>query len=402
LRGALSTDPSARGLFLMMRRVFDAAASGEAEAADFAPVIDEVASASERSLNAAATSIDWATLFSKLGRGDMPHRAFVLAQPKLDLTALQQGGNATDYIRKEATDLGLSPANGFRVRLTGSVPLTDEEFVTVARGTGIAGLVSVVLVTTLLFLALESVKLVGAVLLTLLCGFLATAGWAALAVGELNLISIAFAVMFVGIAVDFGIQFSLRFQEERYRQAEPGRSLEKAAHAMAMPLTQAAAATALGFFSFLPTAYRGVADLGIIAGGGIVIAFALTLTLLPAILVLIEPRVRRRSIGYEWTRPVNAALLRNRRWILGAAAAVTVLAGAALPRLVFDFDPLKLKDPKTESMATLLDLMQDPWATPNTLNVLTPSATAARAMAERLARLPEVRQVMTIFDFVPT
>src|SRR5262249_52972238 len=64
LLGALSTDPSARGLLQMMRRVFDAAASGEPEAADFAPVIDEVASASERSLNAAATSIDWATLFS--------------------------------------------------------------------------------------------------------------------------------------------------------------------------------------------------------------------------------------------------------------------------------------------------------------------------------------------------
>src|SRR5262249_41614547 len=86
----------------------------------------------------------------------------------------------------------------------------------------------------------------------------------------------------------------------------------------------------------------------------------------------------------------------------GMAAAATVLAGLALPRLVFDFDPLKLKDPKTESMATLLDLMQDPWATPNTLNVLTPSMAAAHAMAEALARLPEVRKARTILDFVPT
>ncbi|HZF32782.1 MAG TPA: MMPL family transporter [Candidatus Angelobacter sp.] len=402
LLGTLSTDPSARGLFQLITRVFDAAAAGDVAASDFAPSVDQVASASTRSLDGAAASIDWAALFAAVGRGDMSHRAFVLAQPKLDRTALQQAGNATDYVRKTASELGLTAANGFRVRLTGSVPLSDDEFATVAEGTGIAGLISVALVTVLLVLALESLKLVAAVLLTLVFGFLATAGWATLAVGELNLISIAFAVMFVGIAVDFGIQFCLRFQEERYRHEDLGKSLDMAAQTMALPLAQAAAATALGFFSFLPTAYRGVADLGIIAGGGIVIAFVLTLTFLPAVLVLIRPKTRRASVGYQWARPVNKQLLKHRRWVLGIAAAATLLAGLGLPRLVFDFDPLKLKDPKTESMATLLDLMQDPWATPNTLNVLTPSTAAAGAMAARLAALPEVRETMTILDFVPT
>jgi uncharacterized protein len=349
-----------------------------------------------------AGSLDWTTFFAAAGRGDTSHRAIVLAQPKLDRTALQQAENATDYVRKAAEKLGLTTENGFRVRLTGSVPLADEEFATVANGTGISGLISVTLVAGLLFLALESIKLVAAVFLTLICGFLATAGWATLAVGELNLISIAFAVMFVGIAVDFGIQFCLRFQEERYRHTDLRKSLDVAAQTMALPLVQAAAATALGFFSFLPTAYRGVADLGVIAGGGILIAFVLTLTLLPAVLVLMEPEVRRTPVGYRWAAPINAQLLRYRGWILGIAATATVLAGLAIPRLVFDFDPLKLKDPKTESMATLLDLMQDPWATPNTLSVLTSSTAAARQMAERLARLPEVREAMTILDFVPT
>src|SRR5882724_9678548 len=402
LLGTLSTDPSARGLFQLITRVFGAAAAGDVAASDFAPSVDQVASASTRSLDGAAASIDWAALFAAVGRGDMSHRAFVLAQPKLDRTALQQAGNATDYVRKTASELGLTAANGFRVRLTGSVPLSDDEFATVAEGTGIAGLLSVAMVTVLLVLALESIKLVAAVLLTLVFGFLATAGWATLAVGELNLISIAFAVMFVGIAVDFGIQFCLRFQEERYRHEDLGKSLDMAAQTMALPLAQAAAATALGFFSFLPTADRGVADLGIIAGGGIVIAFVLTLTFLPAVLVLIRPKTRRASVGYQWARPVNKQLLKHRRWVLGIAAAATLLAGLGLPRLVFDFDPLKLKDPKTESMATLLDLMQDPWATPNTLNVLTPSTAAAGAMAARLAALPQVRETMTILDFVPT
>jgi len=401
LLGTLAADPSARGLFQLMARMFDAAASGETAATQFTPLVDELAAAAARAHRGAVATIDWAGLFSGLGRDSMPHQAFVLAKPTLDRSALQQGAAATAFLRRAADELGLTAANGFRVRLTGSVPLSDEEFVTVAQGTGLAGLISISLVTILLFLALESVKLVAAVLSTLVCGFLATAGWAALAVGELNLISIGFAVMFVGIAVDFGIQFCLRVQEERYRLGNLHAALDAAAQAMALPLAQAAAATALGFFSFLPTAYRGVAELGIIAGGGIVIAFVLTLVLLPALLVLARPRVRRAPVGYQWARPINGWLLARRRLVLGAAAALAVMAGLALPKLVFDFDPLKLKDPKTESMATLLELMQDPWATPNTLNVLAPSAEAARALAERFAKLPEVRQAMTVFDFVP-
>jgi len=400
LLGTLSVDPSARGLFRLLERGFDAAASGEPGTNALTPLVDQVATAVTRSATA-PVSLDWENLFAGSLGGDAAHRAFVLAQPKLDRTSLEQGGSATAYIRETAAILGLTASNGFRVRLTGSVPLADEEFATVAEGTGLAGLVSVLLVTVLLFLALESIKLVAAVLLTLAGGFLATAGWAALAVGELNLISIAFAVMFVGIAVDFGIQFCLRFQEER-RSSDLGQALDKAARVMALPLAQAAAATALGFFSFLPTAYRGVAQLGVIAGGGIVIAFILTLTLLPAILVLMRPRVPRAPVGYQWARPLNERLLRWRWQILGISALATVVAGLALPKLVFDFDPLKLKDPKSESMATLLDLMQDPWATPNTLNILAPTAPAARDMATRLAALPQVRQAMTIFDFVPS
>src|SRR5262249_16005950 len=118
--------------------------------------------------------------------------------------------------------------------------------------------------------------------------------------------------------------------------------------------------------------------------------------------VLIEPKARRTPVGYQWARPVNALLIRHRRWILGIAAAATVLAGSALPRLVFDFDPLKLKDPMTLAIATLLHLIRHPPPTPNPLNALTSSTAPARAMAERLARLPEVREAMTIFDFVPT
>jgi hopanoid biosynthesis associated RND transporter like protein HpnN len=284
------------------------------------------------------------------------------------------------------------------------VPLSDEEFASVAQGTGVAGVVSVVLVGLLLWLALGSGRVVFAALLMLATGLLLTLGWAALAVHEINLISVAFAVMFVGIAVDFAIQFCMRYRAERRAhagKAEIGQALDDAGGAMAKPLLLAAAATALGFFSFLPTQYRGVAQLGVIAGGGMIIALILTFTMLPALLRILRSPRERREIGFGWAAPINRALIAKRKPVLIACGLLALLAIAALPRLVFDFDPLKLKDPTTESMSTALELMDDPLVNPNTLDVLVRTPDEAKALAKKLSDLPEVRQALTIFDLVP-
>jgi hopanoid biosynthesis associated RND transporter like protein HpnN len=78
-----------------------------------------------------------------------------------------------------------------------------------------------------------------------------------------------------------------------------------------------------------------------------------------------------------------------------------LVAAAALPRLVFDFDPLKLKDPHTESMSTALELMDDPLINPNSLSVLVKTPEEAKTLAAKLSELPEVNHAITIFDVVP-
>ncbi|MFX8437255.1 hypothetical protein ABTL87_19030, partial [Acinetobacter baumannii] len=90
-------------------------------------------------------------------------------------------------------------------------------------------------------------------------------------VGAFNLISIAFFVLFVGLGVDFGIQYSVRYRAERHEIDPLDPALEKAAEYSAVPLTLAAVATAAGFLSFLPTDYKGVSELGKIAGAGMII-----------------------------------------------------------------------------------------------------------------------------------
>ncbi len=398
--GTLAADPNLRGVDGVLALAYQSAAKGAFDGSSVVPLVDELQAKLEADLGGGNLAIDWGKLFAA-SNSQASGRTFVLARPNRDRTNLEPGARATRLARSTAKALGLTPEKGFRVRLTGSIPLEDEEFATVASGARTAGIASVVLVVLLLVAALRSVRLVLAALSALLLGFMMTLGWATLTVGRLNLISIAFAVMFVGLAIDFGIQFSMRLREERYRRGDLQPALKATIATITRPLMLAACTTAIGFFSFVPTAYRGVAELGIIAGGGIVIAFVLTLTYLPAVLTLFPPRAERSPAGFARARGLNGWLIRRRWLVLGVAGVLTVAALGGLRQLTFDFDPLHLKDPNSESMRTLQDLINDPWATPYTLNVIVPSADAARVMEKKLQKLPQVREAMSLDSFVP-
>src|SRR4029077_20856764 len=102
-----------------------------------------------------------------------------------------------------------------------------------------------------------------------------------------NLISLAFGVLFIGLAVDFSIQFSVRYRDQRHRLGTLPAALQGTAESIGPALILAAGATAIGFLSFVPTQYTGIRELGWIAGVGMIVAIVLNLLLLPAGLPLI-------------------------------------------------------------------------------------------------------------------
>src|SRR4029434_3309647 len=142
--------------------------------------------------------------------------------------------------------------------MTGAVPMADEEFATVREGALENAIATILVVLVILWLALKSGRLIVAVFVTLFVGLAITAALGLMMVGALNMISVAFAVLFVGLGVDFGIQFSVRYRAERHDTPELLPALDEAAAKIGVPLTLAAAAVAAGFLSFLPTDYRGV------------------------------------------------------------------------------------------------------------------------------------------------
>lgn len=401
LLATLSTDPTLRGLFGMLSLLLDGVKGGATQAADVQPFFARVHTALAKALAAPENGGAWAYLLASPNPSKYELRRFVLAQPVLDYSALSPGAKASDFIRGFIKEKNLEKTLDVRVRLTGEVALSDEEFASISQGMGVGIAASLLLILLLLFLALRSWRLILPIFIVLITGLVLTTAFALIAVGSLNLISVAFAVMFTGIAVDFGIQFGVRYRDVRVGVPNLNAAMKRAGALVAVPLLLAALSTSAGFFSFTPTSYRGVAELGLIAGMGMLIAFCLNLTLLPALLRLTKPQPENQAIGYTWAAPLDHFLETKRRWVLGGFALLFVVALLACFNLRFDFDPLNLKDAKTESVSTMLELVDDPDSNPYTADVLAPSTEAAEQLAEKLRALPQVNRALTLLSLVP-
>jgi hopanoid biosynthesis associated RND transporter like protein HpnN len=399
---ALAHDPSLRGLSNLLSVSLAAPLeTGQFSLADSARLFGQSAQTVEAVLAGQEAGFSWRRFVTDEGPGGDSYSLFAV-HPRPDYGALQAGARASERIRGIATELDLPGRYGAHVGLTGPIPLGDEEFASIAQGAALNAVLTILTVICILWLALRSLKMVVAVFVTLATGLVITAALGLAMVGALNMISVAFAVLFVGIGVDFSIQFGMRLRSER--AVRPGLldALDGTARSIAIPLTLAAVATAASFLSFLPTEYRGLAELGQIAGVGILlVALPGAITLFPALVVLLAPRAHGAAPGLPALAPLDAWCARWRRLLL-AASALAIGAGLLLlPHLEFDADPLHLKDPQSESMRALALLKGDPQSGIDDIQLLAPTLTAAQASAHRLSALPEVARALTIADLVP-
>ena len=395
LLAALAEAPNLRGLGDFATLVLEQQTGGAALPAELDQLFGEMAAVVEAQLEDEPAELSWRGLLEDGADGGV-HRQLVVAQPRLDYTSLAPASEAIAALRAAAERLDIGPQQGLELRLTGGAVLEDEELESVAAGALVASVATTVAVVLLLFWGLRSWRLIVPTLLTLAAGLLVTAGFTALAVGRLNLISVAFAVLFVGLGVDFGIHVVLRYQEQ-IRRTSQVQAIERAAQNVAGALTLSALCAALGFLSFVPTAYLGLAELGIISAFGMLVAWFASLTLLPALLRLMPlkepPPIAQRGL----LLPIE----RYCRPILALAAIACLGSLVAVPRLAFDFDPLNLKNPQAESVITFHRLKADPETSPHVIDILAPSLEQANRIAGDLALLRPVGETMTVESFVP-
>ena len=395
----LATDQSLRGLTSGIDNALLAVRSKYLALDDLTNSFNMVSDTLDKVIAGQPASFSWRVLAQRKPAEPNDLRGFIEVRPVLDYGALEPGHVAIQAIRATAAEV--APQHQATVRLTGPVPMADEEFATLKENAELNGIITLGIVLFILWLALRSGRLILAVFINLIVGLALTAAFGLWMVGAFNLISVSFAVLFVGIGVDFGIQYAVRYRHERHEFDDIAGAIRNAGRYVGAPLTLAAGATAAGFLSFLPTAYRGISELGLIAGCGMLFAYATSITLLPALIRVLNPPGEPEPLGYSALAPVDEFLERNRVPIIATTA---VVVAAALPLLIwlrFDFNPVNLRSPKVESVATYLELSRDPESNTNTIGVLAPSLKEADATAARLAKVPEVSRVMTLNSFVP-
>lgn len=399
LLAELAATPTVSTLFDLIGQAFERVGAGARNILALEPLVVALNPAIEAALAGEDHPFSWLGLVP-LSNGAALTRQYLQIKPALDFGSIAPAGTAIDSIRAVIAGMPSELGASTHVYVTGNAALATDELAAATQGVASAAIISLTVVGLLLYWSVRSVWLAIAALITLNIGLLWTAGFAALAVGRLNLISLTFAVLFVGLGEDFSIHFALRIREA----IDAGRGkvavLTEAVAGAGPALLLCTIGAAVGFCAFVPTAYIGLSELGIIAGAGMFIAFLATLTVMPALLALRTPHLKPLELG-KLGVPIEGFLRRH------ALKAVILLAGlglaalATLPELEFDENPLNLKDQSAPSVLAFRHLAQNDPDFSYPAEIMAPSLAEADALAERMRELPHIATVITLSTFLP-
>jgi hopanoid biosynthesis associated RND transporter like protein HpnN len=294
---------------------------------------------------------------------------------------------------------------GIKAGLTGVPVLEYEEMATSQSDIQLATILSLSLTVILLLFAFRGLLNVIAAMVSLIVGICLSFGFATLAVGHLNILSMVFAIMLIGLGVEYGIQVVLRYQEELKSGVGGMEAIETGLAANIRTIIMAAATVALAFATFAFTDFKGIAELGIIAAGGVFICVAATFTVLPAMLILLE-RFRKadaptRSNSPALHRPILRHLFASPRMVIG----LTLLLGLACIyptlRTRFDYNLMNLQARGLQSVEYAYKLMRSKENSGYFAVVTAQDRTEARQLSERLEKLPAVDHVVSLLALVP-
>lgn len=396
----LTADPTLRGLFGSLNQALDALERGDVDNIRVGPILDRMAETTDAAAAGTPGRLSWSDVMVGGGSDVSDRRRILMAQPSLDFAQLLPAEAAIQAIRGFAAEL--SPADAAKVRVTGDLALNYEEMKGLKDGAAFSSILSFGLVFATLIVGLRRVRLVAATALVLIVGLALTAGLAGLTIGRLNMISVAFAILYIGLGVDYAIHFCLHFQESVQNGLGVDEAMRTAVKEVGSSLFLCALTTSIGFFVFIPTDYKGVSELGLISGVGMIVSLFVTVTFLPATLKIFSLSARRhapRRIEAA-VRSAIAAPVRYATAVRRATLALALVALFLLPGVAFDYNPINLRDPKAESVIAIRDIAEGNHATIWNAIVLAEADEAAE-IAAKLEELEAVDDALWVEEFVP-
>ena len=352
----LANNYSLKGLFSFLGLTMRFTSKDKLE--NINPLIENMDQVLEATLQGQPALMSWQNLMR--AETDSIHYEFIQVKPLLDYSRFRPAKPAITTTREIINKFQGKEVN---IRITGKKAMTYEEMGSVIDGALQASILAFLMVSVVLWIGLRSLRLIVATLLALLVGLILTATFSAWAVGHLNMISIAFAVLYIGLGVDYAIHLCLRYRELRQSQKSNQDAITLSITDIGPALWLSTLSTSIGFFAFVPTDFAGVSELGIIAGTGMFISLIITLTLLPSLIwrlgKLSDKPIQKHSSFF------TTNLRSSRLFIRIATVLLVMVAIWLLSKTSFDYDPINLRNPKSESVKTLRELMTinhfNPW-----------------------------------------
>ena len=396
--GTLIEDQNLRGLFNMLGDAIQAKQDGED--IDIKPLLLEINHALEDENH----QVSWQRLMNPDDEIEDIYREFIVLQTKDNSTSLLPDEDIIEHVRATIESVKLANNISIKVRLTGGTVLSYEELKSVSEANIKAILISLILVAIILSIGLGSLSLVSACLITLLFGLIATTAFATATIGELNLISVAFAVLYIGLGIDFAIHLLLRFREEKLSISDSSHALQMAITHISKSLILCAFTTAIGFYSFIPTDYLGVAELGWIAGSGMFISLIFTFTLLPALLTFVHSKPKQDVTGKDISPLLEIIInipYKHTRKILLLTLIIILGLSFQFDKISFDTNTLNLQDPDNESVQTYRDLLKDSKTSPWSGVLLKNNSIDTQSTKTNIESLSLVDEVISLNSFIP-
>lgn len=398
--GRLSEDNSLRGLLGILGQALEG--KEDDIDIDLDPLLKQIRAAIQADVEGRPYQLSWQQLMLDQKPGIGITKRFIIVKPILHFNELMPAEQAITAIRRVISDALTGSLAGAAVHMTGEVVLEYEEMQTIGQGTAVASVVSMILVCVTLWIAYRSFKLMFATFFTLTMGLILSMGFATVAIGHLNLISIAFAVLFIGMGDAYSSHFCLRYRELVLRGEGQREALIDTLTSTGASLILCTLTAAIGLYSFIPTSFIGVSELGIIAGTSMFIALLTTFTVLPALMKIMPLKAKKmpKVPGKASTLASNWPL-RFARPIRYITVLLAVGAAFLLTKIQVDFNPINLRDPNTESVKTFKYLLSHKDTSPMTLSALATNEPETLDKEAHFEKLPTVDKVVSLFDFIP-
>jgi len=290
--------------------------------------------------------------------------------------------------------------HGVSIGATG-LPLLEYDEMKASTSSATMAVLSLAGVVFVFFAGFGGVRYPVAVSLSLLTGVTWSVGYVAAAVGHLNILTSAFGAMLIGLG-DYGVHFVSHYLETKRKTRQTRESLIETATQVGPGIATGAITTAAAFFAGALTDFLGVAELGIIAGGGVLLCWLSDMTILPAIICLMDRDTGASSIPNELElAPWFRFIARAPRGITVGMLAATGFLALGLSGLRYDYNLLNLQPVGLDSVQTQEKLVTHMSRSSYFALSMAPSLEEARRRKAEFLALPTVDRVEDLASIIP-